>query len=139
MHCSSSSTPIPAIGRGNDIVCYAINHVANMVVGKKIEDFFADMGKTYDYREQLPRTSSSASDMLITRPGNASSRQRSSAPMDRFGKGSHPPRNRRRRQRDLGPLRQGSRQAPVEAHLRLFPGGIRQECLLPLYHRRHHP
>lgn len=22
-----------------------------MVVGKKIEDFFADMGKTYDYRE----------------------------------------------------------------------------------------
>ena len=45
-----------AIGRGNDIVCYAINHVANMVVGKKIEDFFADMGKTYDYRESAPRS-----------------------------------------------------------------------------------
>lgn len=40
-----------AIGRGNDIVCYAINHVANMVVGKKIEDFFSNMGATYDYRK----------------------------------------------------------------------------------------
>jgi hypothetical protein len=51
-----------AIGRGNDIVCYAINHVANMVVGKKIEDFFADMGKTYDYREHPQQT-------LISRAG----------------------------------------------------------------------
>lgn len=34
-----------------------------MVVGKKIEDFFADMGKTYDYREQLQQQT------LISRAG----------------------------------------------------------------------
>ena len=33
-----------------------------MVVGKKIEDFFADMGKTYDYREHPQQT-------LISRAG----------------------------------------------------------------------
>ncbi|KAG9044529.1 hypothetical protein FS837_007984 [Tulasnella sp. UAMH 9824] len=37
------------IGRGNDIVCIAIKEVAKRLVGKKLEDLFANMGKTWDY------------------------------------------------------------------------------------------
>ncbi|KAG8894565.1 hypothetical protein FRB99_001135, partial [Tulasnella sp. 403] len=37
------------IGRGNDIVCAAIREVANRLIGKKLEDLFANMGKTWDY------------------------------------------------------------------------------------------
>ncbi|KAI9728091.1 MAG: L-galactonate dehydratase [Cirrosporium novae-zelandiae] len=35
------------IGRGNDIVCAAINHVANRIKGKKLEDLTANWGKTW--------------------------------------------------------------------------------------------
>lgn len=41
----------PAIGRGNDIVCYAVEQVANRIVGMDVEEMFADMGKFFDYRE----------------------------------------------------------------------------------------
>lgn len=40
-----------AIGRGNDIVCYAIKVAAERVVGKYVEDLFANMGETFDFRE----------------------------------------------------------------------------------------
>ncbi|KIJ57286.1 hypothetical protein M422DRAFT_23347 [Sphaerobolus stellatus SS14] len=36
------------IGRGNDIVCIAIEAVAKRVFGKDLESLFADMGKTWD-------------------------------------------------------------------------------------------
>jgi len=39
------------IGRGNEIVCYAIKEVANRIVGKDVEDIFADMGAFYNFRE----------------------------------------------------------------------------------------
>ena len=37
------------IGRGNDIVCAAIKEVANRLLGKEIEELFANMGQTWDY------------------------------------------------------------------------------------------
>ncbi|KAK7044886.1 L-galactonate dehydratase [Favolaschia claudopus] len=37
------------IGRGNDIVCIAIQEVANRLVGKETEELFANMGKTWDF------------------------------------------------------------------------------------------
>ncbi|KAG8968991.1 hypothetical protein FRC03_005257 [Tulasnella sp. 419] len=37
------------IGRGNNIVCEAIKAVAERIIGKKLEDLFADMGNTWDY------------------------------------------------------------------------------------------
>lgn len=39
------------IGRGNDIVCYAIEQIAKRVVGKDAEEIFADMGKFFNFRE----------------------------------------------------------------------------------------
>lgn len=39
------------IGRGNEIVAYAINEVAKRIVGKDVEEIFADMGSFYDFRE----------------------------------------------------------------------------------------
>ncbi|KAK2599238.1 hypothetical protein N8I77_011008 [Diaporthe amygdali] len=35
------------IGRGNDIVCAAINHVADRIKGKKLSDLVANWGKTW--------------------------------------------------------------------------------------------
>ncbi|GHJ90170.1 hypothetical protein NliqN6_6572 [Naganishia liquefaciens] len=43
------------IGRGNDIVCYAMEQVAQRVVGKSVEEFFASMGKTYDFLVSDPQ------------------------------------------------------------------------------------
>ena len=37
------------IGRGNDIVCAAIQELAKRLVGKDVEELFAAMGKTWDY------------------------------------------------------------------------------------------
>lgn len=37
------------IGRGNDIVCAAIRELAERLVGKKVEELFANMGATWDY------------------------------------------------------------------------------------------
>ncbi|OSD01376.1 enolase C-terminal domain-like protein, partial [Trametes coccinea BRFM310] len=37
------------IGRGNDIVCMAIQELAKRLVGKDVEELFANMGKTWDY------------------------------------------------------------------------------------------
>jgi len=37
------------IGRGNDIVCSAIKELANRLVGKDVEELFANMGQTWDY------------------------------------------------------------------------------------------
>ncbi|CAL1699747.1 unnamed protein product [Somion occarium] len=37
------------IGRGNDIVCAAIRELAKRLVGKDVEELFANMGKTWDY------------------------------------------------------------------------------------------
>ncbi|GBE83760.1 L-galactonate dehydratase [Sparassis crispa] len=37
------------IGRGNDIVCMAIKELANRLLGKEVEELFANMGMTWDY------------------------------------------------------------------------------------------
>ncbi|KAH8084305.1 enolase C-terminal domain-like protein, partial [Cristinia sonorae] len=37
------------IGRGNDIVCTAIKEVASRLLGKDVEELFANMGATWDY------------------------------------------------------------------------------------------
>lgn len=37
------------IGRGNDIVCAAVEKVAERLVGKKTAELFADMGAAWDY------------------------------------------------------------------------------------------
>ncbi|RDX40772.1 enolase C-terminal domain-like protein [Lentinus brumalis] len=37
------------IGRGNDIVCKAIEELAKRLLGKDTEELFANMGKTWDY------------------------------------------------------------------------------------------
>ncbi|KAK7680186.1 hypothetical protein QCA50_016695 [Cerrena zonata] len=37
------------IGRGTDVVCAAIKELALKLVGKDVEELFADMGKTWDY------------------------------------------------------------------------------------------
>ncbi len=37
------------IGRGNDIVCRAIEELAKRLLGKDTEELFANMGKTWDY------------------------------------------------------------------------------------------
>jgi len=37
------------IGRGTEIVCEAIEQLANRVVGKDVEELFGDMGKTWTY------------------------------------------------------------------------------------------
>ena len=37
------------IGRGNDIVCMAIQELSKRLVGKDTEELFANMGKTWDY------------------------------------------------------------------------------------------
>lgn len=37
------------IGRGNDIVCTAIQQVAERLLNKDTEELFSDMGKTWEY------------------------------------------------------------------------------------------
>lgn len=37
------------IGRGNDIVCRAIEELSKRLIGKDVEELFASMGKTWDY------------------------------------------------------------------------------------------
>lgn len=43
------------IGRGNDIVCAAIHQLAQRLVGKDIEELFANMGKTWEYLNADPQ------------------------------------------------------------------------------------
>lgn len=43
----------PAIGRGNDIVIYAIKEVANRIVGMDVESIFADIGAFWTFRRSL--------------------------------------------------------------------------------------
>lgn len=40
-----------AIGRGNDIVMYAIKEVANRIVGMEVETIFGDIGAFWTFRE----------------------------------------------------------------------------------------
>ncbi|TEB35829.1 mandelate racemase/muconate lactonizing enzyme [Coprinellus micaceus] len=43
------------IGRGNDIVCATIKEVTYRLIGKEVEDLFADMGTTWDYLTADPQ------------------------------------------------------------------------------------
>ncbi|QRV73138.1 enolase C-terminal domain-like protein [Ceratobasidium sp. AG-Ba] len=43
------------IGRGNDIVCHAIQEVVKRVVGKDLESLFADMGNTWNLLTSDPQ------------------------------------------------------------------------------------
>lgn len=47
----SSPAHTPAIGRGNEIVCFAINEIAKRIVGKDADEIFADMGAFWNFRE----------------------------------------------------------------------------------------
>jgi len=38
------------IGRGNDIVCFAISEVAKRLIGKETEELFGDMGKAWEFQ-----------------------------------------------------------------------------------------
>lgn len=46
-HCST------AIGRGNEIVCFAIEQVAKRIVGMDLAPIFSDMGKFWDFCKPL--------------------------------------------------------------------------------------
>lgn len=37
------------IGRGTNVVCAAIKELSLKLIGKDVEELFADMGKTWDY------------------------------------------------------------------------------------------
>lgn len=43
------------IGRGNDIVCFAITEVANRIMGMNVEEIFGDIGKFWDYLVSDPQ------------------------------------------------------------------------------------
>jgi hypothetical protein len=43
------------IGRGNDIVCHAIDYVAQKLVGKSINSLFSDMGSTWTFLQSDPQ------------------------------------------------------------------------------------
>ncbi|CAA9400578.1 MAG: L-fuconate dehydratase, partial [uncultured Phycisphaerae bacterium] len=60
------------------------------------------------------------------------------APLGRPGEGRHPPRHRRRRQRRLGPVGEGRRQAALEAAGRPVAGAARRLRPLQLHLRRDH-
>lgn len=38
------------IGRGNEIVCFAIKEIAKRIIGMDAENIFADMGKFFNFR-----------------------------------------------------------------------------------------
>jgi hypothetical protein len=40
-----------AIGRGNEIVCFAINEVAKRIIGMDVDSIFADMGAFFNFRK----------------------------------------------------------------------------------------
>lgn len=42
-----------AIGRGNEIVCFAIEQVAKRIVGMDLAPIFSDMGKFWDFCKPL--------------------------------------------------------------------------------------
>lgn len=44
---------MPAIGSGNEILCFAIEKVADRIIGMDVEEIFADMAKFWNSREQL--------------------------------------------------------------------------------------
>ena len=74
------------IGRGNDLCCAAIEQLAPLVVGRELEEI---VGRR--------------------RGVLAPAHQRRAAPMARAGEGRHPPRDRRARERGVGPLGARSR------------------------------
>ena len=80
------------IGRGNEVVVAAIDALAPLVVGPAVEALVADMGAFW-----------------------RDARRRQPAALDRPREGRHPPRDRGRRQRRLGPVGQAGRQAAVAA------------------------
>lgn len=43
------------IGRGNELVCAAITLISERIKGKKIEELFKDMGKTWDFLVSDPQ------------------------------------------------------------------------------------
>lgn len=42
---------LSAIGRGNEIVCFAIEEISKRIVGMDAEEIFADMGAFWNFRE----------------------------------------------------------------------------------------
>lgn len=47
--CVYSFSMTFTIGRGNDIVCAAVDKVAERLVGKKTTELFGDMGAAWEY------------------------------------------------------------------------------------------
>ena len=52
--CSTYAEAIVAIGHGNDLVCNAIAHIASRVVGKHVEELFAEMGAFWNFCKSEP-------------------------------------------------------------------------------------
>lgn len=48
-------TAVMILGRGNEIVCMAIERVAQRLVGKDTESLFADMGATWSFLMSDPQ------------------------------------------------------------------------------------
>ena len=75
------------IGRGNDIVCMAIQELAKRLIGKETEEIFANMGKTWDHLSadsQLRWCVTCAHIRSHDCTGSRSTKQ------DRTGEGCHP-------------------------------------------------
>ena len=96
------------IGRGNDIVCMAIQELSKRLVGKETEEIFANMGKTWDY---LSADSQLRWYVPILHPGCNCSVL---SPQDRAGKGRHSHRLGRGQQRAVGHVCTFAQQATVE-------------------------
>ena len=103
------------IGRGTEVVVAAVDALRPLVVGRSVEGARGRHGR------------------LLARP-----RRRQPAALDRAREGRHPPRDRRGRQRRLGPRGKARGQAALAAAQRDDAGGDRRARRLPLPDRRPH-
>ena len=101
------------IGRGTEVVVAGVRALRPLVVGRSTDELFADMGAFW-----------------------RDARRRQPAALDRPREGRHPPRHGGRRQRGLGPLREGGGEAALEAARRHDARGTRRADRLSLHHRR---
>ena len=101
------------IGRGTEVVVAGVDALRPLVLGRSTEELFGRHGR------------------LLAR-----SRRRQPAALDRSGEGRDPSRDRRGRQRGLGPVREDRGQTAVEARLRHDARGDRRADRLPVHLRR---
>ena len=103
------------IGRGNEVVCAAVRALAPQVVGMTLDDVRGDMAGFW-------RRLTNESQLRWIGPE----------------KGARAPGDGGDRERGVGPVGEGRRQARVEARRRHDAGADRLVHRLPVHHRRHH-